>query len=154
MRSWAVRTGCSWSRQAAPPSSCPRERRRSGGSDGQRGRGARNPPAPLPLSSPAPPLPCCSAPLLLCPSAAFPPRRLSYTTPGLARLKTAPAGAGAALRARAPELEKLSEVSRTFRHLARDRAMNRDPVTGDVFQDVRVGCRFAPGVVLWLQAVD
>src|SRR6202035_2670602 len=57
------------------------------------------------------------------------------------------------LCARRPEAEKLFEIPLTIHHLARDRAVDRDTVTGDVSKNAIVGGRRATDVGLRLQAV-
>src|SRR5262249_40827823 len=46
------------------------------------------------------------------------------------------------------------EIIRLSGHLTRDRAMYRDRVAFNVFQDSLIGCRRSPDIVIGLQTID
>ena len=56
--------------------------------------------------------------------------------------------------ARAPVLQELIEVARSFHHLTRDGAMNNHVMASDVLKNSLVRRRLSPLIVFGLKAVD
>ena len=56
--------------------------------------------------------------------------------------------------ARAPVLQELIEVARSFHHLTRDGAMNNHIMASDVLKNSLVRRRLSPLIVFRLKAVD
>src|SRR5207249_5603259 len=53
-----------------------------------------------------------------------------------------------------PEVHKLAQVCRPLRHLPCDRAVDRDGVSCDIFQNPVISGGLSPGVMFRLQAVN
>src|SRR3954466_2765415 len=58
------------------------------------------------------------------------------------------------VRVRRPKREEVVKVSRTLHHLRGDSAVNRDPLSRDIFQDSRIGGRLAANIVIGFKSVN